>query len=189
MIGRHDRKVYVSLGLYFFVIVCTVIFMQQFDAESMATGYETRYAEALFLRKSKEDPGNSIWLQALGELMLKEAMEKKALDAYSKALEISPMNAELNNNLAWLLLTAKDESLRDPERALTLARAAATLKEEGFILDTLATAFWANGLLEEALALELKAKQLDPDNAGYYRSQLERFRHQRWGTSVQLDVP
>lgn len=183
LIRRHDRKVHLSLGAYFLVILCAFIFMRQFDFESMATGYETRYAEAVLLQKMKQEPQNSLWLQLLGDLMQKEAMEKKAIDAYTQALEISPMNAELNNNLAWLLLTAKDETLRDPARALTLARVAATLKQEGFILDTLATAFWANGLVEEALAIELKSMRLDPANAGYYRSQIEKFRQHSWGAT------
>jgi hypothetical protein len=96
-------------------------------------------------------------------------------------LQLTPMNAEVNNNLAWLLLTAQDKTLRNPERALTLARTALLLKERGNILDTLATAYWANGLAGEAMVTELQAIRLDPDNQAYYQGQLERFRKQRWG--------
>lgn len=179
-IRRHDRKVYLSLGFYFLVVVFTIVGMQRVDMESLASGYETRYVEAVLLQKLKKEPENSLWLQLLGDLMQKEAMEKKAIDAYSKALSISPMNAELGNNLAWLLLTAGDESLRDPVRALHLARTAAMIKEKGFILDTLALAFWANGFVEEALAIELKAMRIDPENREYYRGQVEKFRRQLW---------
>jgi len=184
-IRRHDRKVYFSLGLYLFVIVFTLLVMQRVDVESLASGYETRYAEAVIVQKLKKEPENSLWLQLLGDLMQKEAMEKKAIDAYNKALVISPMNAELGNNLAWLLLTATDESLRDPARALHLARTAAMIKEQGFILDTLALAFWANGLVEEALAVELKAMRIDPENREYYLGQVEKFRRQSWGMESQ----
>ncbi len=180
LIRRQDRKVYTSLAVYFLVILCTVLAMRQVDVESMAAGFETRYAEAVLEQKLQQEPENSLWLQLLGDLMQKKAMEKKAIEAYDRALALNPMNAELNNNLAWLLLTARDKSVRDPVRALTLARAAAMLKEEGFILDTLATAYWANGLIEEALALEVKAGRLDPENRKYYRSRWEKFRTQSW---------
>jgi tetratricopeptide (TPR) repeat protein len=164
--------------VYFLVIAGLMFTMPRLDVESMAAGYETRYAQAVLQQKLKEEPENSLWLQLFGDLMQKEAMEKKAIEAYGKALAISPMNAELNNNLAWLLLTAKDKSLRNPVRALTLARTAVLLKEKGFILDTLASAYFANGLAEEAMAIELKAIRLDPDHAAYYRRQLEKFSEQ-----------
>ena len=77
-----------------------------------------------------------------------------------------PGSAEVNNNLAWLLLTAKEKAIRNPERALTLARAAILIKEQSHILDTLATAYWANGLVEEAVVTELKALRLDPRESG-----------------------
>lgn len=175
LIKRHNRKVYISIAVYFLVIAGLMFTMPRLDVESMAAGYETRYAQAVLQQKLKEEPENSLWLQLLGDLMQKEAMEKKAIEAYGKALAISPMNAELNNNLAWLLLTAKDKSLRNPVRALTLARTAVLLKEKGFILDTLASAYFANGLTEEAMAIELKAIRLDPDHAAYYRRQIEKF--------------
>jgi Zn-dependent protease with chaperone function len=178
LIKRHNRKVAASLAGYFLVIAALMLAIPRLDVESMAAGYETRYAEAVLQQKLKDEPENSLWLQLLGDLMQKEAMEKKAIEAYGKALAISPMNAELNNNLAWLLLTAKDKSLRDPVRALTLARTAVLLKEKGFILDTLASAYFANGLAEEAMAIELKAMRLDPENAAYYRRQLEKFSKQ-----------
>ncbi|NNK94695.1 MAG: hypothetical protein HKP41_10125, partial [Desulfobacterales bacterium] len=48
------------------------------------------------------------------------------------------------------------------------------------ILDTLATAFWANGLIEEAIDAEREALRSDPAQAAYYREQLERFRNERY---------
>ena len=110
-------------------------------------------------------------------------MEKKAIEAYEKALKISPMKPDLANNMAWLLLTAKDKSLRDPVRALTLARLAATLKEQGHILDTLATALWANGLVEEAIRTEIRAARMDPDHVQYYQGQAEKFTTESWEDS------
>jgi len=178
-IRRHDRKLHVSLALYFMVVGLLLLTLHQVDAGKISAGYETKYAEAVLLEKARQEPENSLWLIYLGDFLQSRKMEKKAVDAYDRALKISPMNAEVNNNLAWLLLTAQDKSLRNPERALTLARTAVLLKEQGHVLDTLALAYWANGLTEEAVATELKALRLDPENRAYYEAQLERFQRRR----------
>jgi cytochrome c-type biogenesis protein CcmH/NrfG len=133
------------------------------------------------LQKVRQEPENSLWLMYLGDFLQSRKMERKAVDAYEKALQLTPKSAEINNNLAWLLVTAQDKAIRDPQRALALARTAALLKENGYIFDTLATTYWANGLVEEAVAAQIKAIRLDPDNRAYYQNQLEKFRKQRWG--------
>ncbi|MCI5130655.1 MAG: peptidase M48 Ste24p, partial [Candidatus Electrothrix sp. EH2] len=106
--------------------------------------------------------------------------EGAALRAYEKVLGIPPVSAELANNTAWLLLTAKDSDLRDSGRALDLAGFAAWHSEQGYILDTLATALWAVGRKEEALELEKKAAALDPKNRAYYQAQKEKFQEETW---------
>lgn len=180
-ITRQDRKVHLSLVLYFVGVGLLLLALHQVDVSKISAGYETKYAEAVLLQKVRQEPGNSLWLIFLGDFLQSRKLEKKAVDAYEKALLLSPMNAEVNNNLAWLLLTAQDKTLRNPERALTLARTAVLLKERGYVLDTLATAYWANGLAEEALTAEIKAVRLDPENRAYYQAQLDKFRSQRWG--------
>jgi len=185
LVRRHDRKVYLSLAMYLVIVATVLVVFPRLDTASLAKGYETRYYEAVLTRKLKEEPENSLLLQMLGDLMQKKAMEKKAIEAYEKALRINPMNAELSNNLAWLLLTAKDRSLRDPERALTLARTAVLLQKKGFIFDTLALAYFANGLVDEALAAERQAIRLDPEHTSYYRRQMEKFSKQA-GQQVRL---
>ena len=179
-IRRHDRKVYLSLALYFVLVGVLSWALQSADTERLARGYELRYTQAVLEQKLEKEPGNSLWLQLLGDLMQENQMEKKAIEAYEKALKISPMKPDLANNMAWLLLTAQDRSLRDPGRALTLARLAATLNEQGHILDTLATALWANGRLEEAIRTEIKAARMDPDHLDYYRAQLDKFQSSSW---------
>ncbi len=180
LIAAHDRKVRYSLLLYLGLIGVLVWAIRQVDVEELASGYELRYTEAVLQQKLRHEPNNSLWLQLLGDLMVNSKMEAKAIEAYSRALELTPLNAEISNNLAWLLLTAKDPSLRDPERALILARSAAMLREEGFILDTLAVACWANGLLEEAILTEVKAMRIDPGNRAYYQEQIDRFQRESW---------
>jgi len=181
-IKRHDRKVYASLAVYFALIGVFTWSLHRVDPDRLAGGYETRYMQAVLEQKLEKEPGNSLWLQLLGDLMQENKMEKKAIEAYEKALKLSPMNADLANNLAWVLLTARDKSLRDPLRALTLARSAAIMNEneKGYILDTLATALWANGLVEEAVHTEIKAARRDPEHLRYYRAQAEKFRTESW---------
>lgn len=179
-IKKHDRKVLLSLTLYGLVIASLVFSLHRTDVERISDGYETKYAEAVLLRKVRQEPDNSLWLIVLGDLLQSRQMEKKAMDAYEQALLLTPMNADLNNNLAWLLLTAQDRNLRDRQRALTLARTAVLGKEHGYVLDTLATAYWANGLLDEALATQAKAIRIDPENRAYYREQMEKFRRVQW---------
>ncbi len=181
LVSHHDRKLRLSLAGYGLAIALAVFLLHRVDADRLSAGYETRYAEAVLLQKVRQEPDNSLWLMYLGDFLQSRKMEAKAIDAYEQALALTPMSAEINNNLAWLLVTAQDKGLRNPERALTLARTAALLKERGYILDTLATAYWANGLVEEAVAAQRKAIQLDPDNRSYYLAQLDKFRAQRWG--------
>ncbi len=178
LVRRHDRKVSWSFALYLVIVTTVLVVPPRIDTASLTKDFETRYAEAVLTRKLKEDPENSLLLQMLGDLMQKKSMEKKAIKAYEKALRLNPMNAELANNLAWLLLTARDRSLRDPERALTLARTAVLLQEKGYIFDTMALAYFANGLVDEAMAAECRAIRLDPVHASYYRRQMEKFSRQ-----------
>lgn len=180
LIRRHDRKLYLSFIVYFLIVAGVATGIHRLDIEEISAGYETRYAEAVLLHKVEAEPYNSLWLHLLGDLMQKEAMEKRAIAAYLRALEIEPANVYVNNNLAWLLLTAGDKSLRDSALALTLARRAALVSEEGYILDTLATALWANGFVEEAMLMALKAIRVDPANAAFYRRQMKLFATEQW---------
>ncbi len=182
-IKRHDRKVYASLAVYFALIGILSWSLHRVDTDRLADGYELRYSQAVLEQRLEKEPGNSLWLQLLGDLMQENKMEEKAIEAYEKALKLSPMKPDLANNMAWLLLTAKDKSLRDPVRALDLARLASQLNEQGHILDTLATALWANGLVEEAITTEIKAARADPDHLRYYQAQAVKFKTEAWEDS------
>ena len=180
-IGRQDRKVNFSLAAYFLLVGLLVLGLRQIDTERLSNGYEARYAEAVLLHKARLEPANSLWPILLGDFLQSRKLERRAVEAYERALYLSPDNAEVNNNLAWLLLTAQDESLRDPKRALELAQTAAQLKEHGHILDTLAVAYWANGRIEEAMLAERRAIRIDPRNRPYYQRQIEKFSNEHWG--------
>jgi Zn-dependent protease with chaperone function len=180
LIKHHDRKIMFSLLCYFLGVGLLSWGLHQVDLNSLAEGYELRYSQAVLEQKLEQEPNNSIWLQLLGDLMQENRMEEKALEAYDKALALSPMKPDLANNMAWLLLTAKDKSLRDPVRALELAGMAAMISERGHVLDTLAVALWANGQPEKAIEAEMRAARLDPEHRRYYQNQAQKFKISSW---------
>ena len=99
-----------------------------------------------------------------------------ARETYEKILRKDPHHVLALNNLAWLLVTGKDPSLYQPQRALLLALKAAELRPEPMILDTLAEAYLANGHPEQALEMIRQALTRRPSNRAYYESQREKFK-------------
>jgi len=173
---RHHRKVFLALALYISTMLGGTYLLAQMPDELLGESPKSKFAEALVRQKIREEPGNSLWRQLLGDLEYSRNRYESAIASYSEALLLAPDNAEAMNNLAWLLITVEETDLRNPARALELARAAAAQRETSHILDTLATALWANGLRDEAIAMEEKAMTLASDNQEFYRNQLERFR-------------
>ena len=68
--------------------------------------------------------------------------DQEAVLLLNEALRLDPGNTAAQNNLAWLLVTTRHDDLRDPERALRLARQAneTTGGENPSVLETLAAA-------------------------------------------------
>ncbi|GAB6192017.1 M48 family metallopeptidase [Desulfocastanea catecholica] len=184
-IERHNRKVRYSLFAYMAILLATIVLVRQIPTEALAQRYQENFAEAVLLHKVKQEPERALWQRLIGDLMLTRKMEEKALAAYEKAYSLEPVNPEIMNNLAWLLLTSEDLSLRDPMQALTLARAAATLEPKGHVLDTLATAYWANGLAAEAVQTEKQAIAADPAQRRFYLAQINKFLNQTYEQSVE----
>ena len=108
------------------------------------------------------------------------AKDQEAITAYSKALALEPANPEIMNNYAWLLLVTESMEYRNPVKALSLAVAAANRSPTGYILDTLATAYWANGDIREAVLSAQQAILHDPANSRYYEEQIEKFTTSRY---------
>jgi Zn-dependent protease with chaperone function len=189
LIERHNRKVRLSLFAYVAVVLLAGILVRQIPKEELALRYQENFAETVLLQKVKQEPDRALWQRLVGDLMLTRKMEERALIAYEKAYSLEPANPEIMNNLAWVLLTSEQLSLRDPLKALTLARAAATLQPKGYILDTMATAYWANGLLEEAVRTEQQAAFIDAAQKRLYFAQIARFTSRTYEDTVrELEV-
>jgi tetratricopeptide (TPR) repeat protein len=97
---------------------------------------------------------------------------------------LDPRNTQALNNLAWLYSTSADDRLRDPNRALMLARQAVQLEpESAHMLDTLAEAHYVNGNRQEAIRVSRRALAAAEDGREYYRRQLERFLQAHTGST------
>jgi Zn-dependent protease with chaperone function len=184
-IGRHNQKVRYSLLAYGAILLLTVLAVRQIPTDALAQRYQENFAESILLQKVKQEPDRALWQHLIGDLMLTRKMEEKALEAYQKAYSLEPVNPEIMNNFAWLLLTSENLSLRDPAKALTLARAAAVLAPKGHVLDTLATAYWANGLIQEAVETEKQAAAVDVAQRRFYQAQIIKFTSKTYEESVR----
>ena len=95
-------------------------------------------------------------------------------------------NPETLNNMAWLLITANDPAVLDADRALNLAKQASSLRPTaGYILDTLAAAYWANNKIDAALDAEREAMKLDPANRPFYRRQMDFYLNNTWPADLE----
>lgn len=112
----------------------------------------------------------------LGSAYYEAKVYDASANAWEKALSLAPDNPEMLNNLAWLLATVKDESIKDPERALDLAGRALKKSRVPHILDTYAEALYVNGRFSEAVSAAEEAIALGPEDLAYFNKQLDKFR-------------
>jgi serine/threonine protein kinase len=78
---------------------------------------------------------------------------RKSVDAFEKAARLAPDNTSALNNLAWTLVTSNVPTIRDPARAVVLARRAVQLDPyRSGAWDTLGVACYRTGNWAEAVA-------------------------------------
>jgi len=113
--------------------------------------------EALRIRPNDADAQNN-----LGLALLQTGDWKRAVANFEKALEIDPrhMNAEVN--LAWILATSLDASMRDGARAVQVAEDVARRAghPNAIVLRTLAAAYAETGRFSEATATAQQAIEI-----------------------------
>ena len=156
-------------------------------APAMRAHYEMGHpdrARALFEQRLVADAGAGD-LAALAGVAREARDESLAVEAYAAVLARDPERHSAANNLAWILATSEQAPLRDPDRAVALAERAVSLSEarDPNYLDTLATAYAAQGSLGEALATATRAAELarergDGDLARELQRSAQRYRDQ-----------
>ncbi|MBR9982661.1 MAG: M48 family metalloprotease [Desulfatitalea sp.] len=179
LINRHDRKVRNCIAVFLasFLILAVGVF-QLNQAVLGQGGRQLRLAalENYLAKKSPKTDQEGLLYAMLGNIYLERDDAPAALSAYEKAATLTPEEPDILNNLAWVLATIEDETLRDTHRALILAQQAVTLKTAPHIWDTLAEALFVNGRIDEAIAAQKTALSLNPPDRQHYEEQLEKFR-------------
>ena len=107
-------------------------------------------------------PDDAAAYASLGLIFFQRGSVQHAIDSWQRALALDPAQADVQNNLAWLLATTPDPSLRDGAKAVALAEQAnhltggANLK----VLRTLAAAYAQAGRFLDASATARRAAEL-----------------------------
>ena len=102
----------------------------------------------------------------------------EALKDYEKAIELSPKYALALQNIAWLLATVDEKELRDPKRAVEMAKRACKQSDYQSIgdLSALAAALAANKQFDEAVGWQEKVvAAVDDRYKMFARKTLERY--------------
>ena len=108
------------------------------------------------------NPAHAELHASLSLLLLQQGRSQEAIDHARKALEIRPDNAPYQNNLAWMLATVPERSLREGAKAVELALQASRASggNDPSDLDTLAAAYAESGDFEKAVETAQRALKL-----------------------------
>ena len=127
-------------------------------------------------------PGYSDAHNLLGSLLFQEGKSAAAIREFEKAVEEAPMNASYASNLAWVLATCPQRSLRNGGRAVAMAERANQINGSSRPLNlrTLAASYAEAGRFPEAVetaahALKLAELQGDVPTAAALRQELRLY--------------
>lgn len=137
------------------------------DLEAALTDYETAITKAAVVTGSKDDPRMALFYYNRGFAYAHAELYREAIQDYQKTIAVNPDYPDVKNNLAWILSTCAHEELRDPRRAVELAREQCEKdgwKQSG-VIDTFAAALAASERFAEAVEMQRKALELAPDEA------------------------
>jgi len=98
---------------------------------------------------------------SLGNALVQQGSLREAVDHYEKALQAEPDSILPLNNLAWVMSTGPDDSLRNNEIAVQLATKANQLSKETnpVFIRTLAAAYAQAGQFEKAIETARRAME------------------------------
>ena len=172
LIKRHSRHLAFLLTI-FFVLVISLGY--SFSFGPLKPALEKIALERILnqqLEESKEDievyRGLAAVYHKIGDLA-------RAQWVYENIIRLDPDDGLALNNLAWILATAEDETLRDYPRALILAQRAAGIERSPTVLDTLAETYYVNRLFDQALQTMQEALGMATENRKYLMRQMRKF--------------
>lgn len=171
-IKRHNRFVTISFSVYLTGLIGLGYLFHVSPVKQRLT--YNLIEKALGQQLLKEPTNVSLHLN-LAMVYHQMGNYEEAIKTYERILHLDPDLDVALNNLAWLLLTAPDERLRNPRRAVILAKLAVFRKRIPIYLDTLAEAYYVNGEIEKAVELIKEAIALADENVGYYKKQMKKF--------------
>ena len=128
--------------------------------------YGIRTEAAELLGVDADYPGDHFHL---AEGLSREGKLREAIAEYSEAIRLGSTSVATFNNLAWLLATSADVTLRDPRQAVEHATKAVELDPQcPSCWNTLGVAHYRNGAWKEAItalehSVELRSRSLAHD--------------------------
>jgi tetratricopeptide (TPR) repeat protein len=112
-------------------------------------------AIADFEKALQIQPTDSDAHTGLGNALLRKGALKEAIAHYNQAMALAPEDPHSRSNLAWLLATSSDASIRDGAKAVELAQQAVSVSggREPLFFRTLAAAYAETGRFSDAIAV------------------------------------
>ncbi len=135
-----------------------------------------------FSRAIEINPNDPVAWNNRGYNLFQLGEHAAAIDDYNEALRLEPKYALALQNRAWVLATADDESLRDPELAVQSAKAACEISNYENISDlsALAASLAAASKFAEAVGWQEKVVQLVGENyKDFAEKTLVRYQNER----------
>ena len=174
-VSAHHRKVKQMVAGYALIMGALFLLGYSISYGALEPAFSRYAAGKILTRQLALDPENSDLYVQVGDYYYDLRQYENAKVAYENVLKIDPVNVHALNNLAWLLATCPDQSLRDPERSLALARQAVALDQAPYILDTYAEALFLNNYKKEALDTARKAFAAAKKEKKEYSQRVRRF--------------
>ena len=129
---------------------------------------------------------------SLGNAFLQKGWAEKAIVHYQKAVEIDPREVKACNNMAWVLATSSDTSIRNGARAVSLAEQAVEISggKNAIFFRTLAASYAECGKFAQAITTAENGKKIaisrgDSHLAGTFERDIALYRA---NTSLQQRV-
>jgi Zn-dependent protease with chaperone function len=175
-IARQNNKVKKSMGIYLACLLLLGVMGYQLNVGVIGDQINSHFLEKVILKELEKAPDNPNLYALLGNIYYNSKNWAGVQKAWEKSLALNPDNALILNNLAWHYAACEDERFLDPVRALALAKLAIRLEKAPHIWDTLAEAYYVNGMYPNAVEAGENALAMAGKKRAYYRDQLKKFK-------------